>query len=153
MNTPEEKVLRRILEVQEHTLRVLERIERLFPHRYSIKFTFTSENPMAIGQLSSPGTAVLLLALLDNGEPYVEPSGSAYVFTPTLTASDASVTITPDASTPNQFDVVIPAGDSSASVIFSASATAPDGSTASGTLTIPFAPEPQKFTISITQTG
>lgn len=142
--SPESSLLHRILEV-------LERIERRLPPRYSIRLAL--EKPMAIGQLSSPGTAVLLLALLDNGQPYVAPSGSSYVFSPTLSASDSSVTIAADPTVPDQFDATIPAGDPATSVTFTASATAPDGSTASGTLTIPFAPQPQKFSISVTQTA
>ncbi len=108
---------------------------------------------MAIGSLTSPGTASILLALLDNGSPYVAPEGSTYTFSPTLTASDALVTISPDATVPDQFDVTIPAGDTSASVTFTGTATAPDGTTATGTLSIPFAAVPQTFTISVTQSA
>ena len=139
---------RRLLE---KILHILERIENKLPNHYSIRVT--QENPMAIGSLTSPGTASILLALLDNGAPYVAPEGSSYVFTPTLTASDTSVTIAPDATVPDQFDVTIPAGDTSTSVVFTGTATAPDGTTATGTLTIPFAATPQVFSISVTQTA
>lgn len=149
--------LREILEFQWDRLRCKERIEQLLrqlrrelnPNRFTIRIT--QENTMAIGQLSSPGTAEILLALLDNGSPYVPPAGSSYVFTPTLTASDSSVSIAADPTVPNQFDVTIPAGDTGASVTFNATATAPDGTTATGTLTVPLAPVPQQFTISVTQ--
>jgi hypothetical protein len=145
------RLQRRTLEVEERILRVLERIEAALPHRYIIRITL--ENEISIGLLSSPGTASILLALLDNGAPYTPPVGSTYVFTPTLTASDTDVTIAADPTTPDQFDVTIPAGDPSTSVTFTASATAPDGTTATGTLTIPFAPTPQQFSISVTQTA
>ena len=106
---------------------------------------------MAIGSLSSPGTASILVELLDNGSPFVLPSGSTYVFTPALTASDTNVSIAPDASVPDQFDVTIPAGDPSASVIFTATAVDPDGNTITADLTIPFATVPQTFTLRVSQ--
>ena len=135
----------------EMILHVLERIERKLPDHYSIRVT--QENTMAIGSLTSPGTASILLALLDNGAPYVLPAGSTYVFTPTLTASDTSVTIAADPTVADQFDVTIPAGDTSTSVVFTGTATAPDGTTATGTLSIPFASTPQQFSISVTQSA
>jgi hypothetical protein len=122
------------------------------PNRFTIRIT-QEGTTMAIGSLTSPGTASILLALLDNGAPYVAPEGSTYVFTPSLACSDASVTIAPDATTPDQFDVTIPAGDTSTSAVFTATATAPDGTTATGTLSIPLAAIPQQFSISVTQTA
>ena len=143
------RLQRRTLEVEERILKVLEHIAAAIPHRYTIRTTL--ETSMSIGLLTSPGTASILLELLDNGAPYVPPVGSSYVFTPSLVASDSTVTITPDPTVPDQFDVTIPAGDASTSVTFTASAVAPDGTTATGTLTIPFAPVPQTFSISVTQ--
>jgi hypothetical protein len=143
--TSEKRLLERILEV-------LERIDRKLPDRFAIRIT-QENSTMAIGALVSPGTAVLLLALLDNGAPYVPPAGSSYAFAPSLTADDTNVSIVADPTTPEEFDVTIPAGDTNTSVTFTATATAPDGTTATGTLTIPLAPEPQQFTISITQTA
>ena len=134
--------------------RLLREILHRLPHHHN-HFTIrvTQENTMAIGSLTSPGTASILLELFDNGAPYVAPAGSTYVFTPTLTASDPSVTIAPDATVPDQFDVTIPAGDPSTSVTFTGSATAPDGTTATGTLSIPFTATPQAFSISVSQTA
>ena len=108
---------------------------------------------MAIGSLTSPGTASILLALLDNGSPFVPVLGSTYVFTPTLTADDTNVSISADPTVPDQFNVTIPAGDPSTRVTFTGSATAPDGTAATGTLSIPFATTPQTFTIGLTQTA
>jgi hypothetical protein len=133
-------------------LRTLRKIQHRLEPTFTISITL-KENSMAIGSLSSPGTAALFLALLDNGSPFTPPPGSTYVFTPTLTASDSSVTIAADPTTPEQFDVTIPAGDTSTSVTFTGLATAPDDTTATGTLTIPFAATPQKFSISVTQTS
>lgn len=137
------------IEFQKETAQLLRRILHHF-HHFTIEIKETS---MALGLLSSPGTAALLLALLDNGVPYVAPENSDYKFVPSLVASDPDVAITADPDTPNQFDVTIPAGDISLGVIFTAQATAPDGSIATGTLTISFAPQPQQFTIKITQTA
>jgi hypothetical protein len=137
-----------------HELGVIARGLQPPPPPPSNQFTITiTETSMALGQLTSPGTAALLLALLDNGSPYVAPADSNYTFSPSLTASDPSVAIAADPSTPDEFDVSIPAGDAGTSVVFTATATAPDGSTATGTLTIPLEPEPQQFTISVTQTA
>jgi hypothetical protein len=108
---------------------------------------------MAIALLSSPGSASILAALLDNGSPYVAPAGSPYVFSPSLVADDTLVAIAPDPAVAGQFSVTIPAGDPAASVTFTGSAVAPDGSTVTATLQIPFAPAPQKFTLTLSQTA
>lgn len=122
------------------------------PNRFTILIT-QEGNPMAIGSLSSPGTATLLLALLDNGAPFTPPAGSTYVFSPTLTADDTNISIAADPSNPLSFNVNIPAGDPSTVANFTATATAPDGTTATGTLAIPFAAQPQQFSINIQQTA
>ena len=151
-----ERTLHIVEEISRQLEKLAERvkeIERLLETKHHFTIQLTQENTMAIGSLSSPGTASILLALLDNGSPYVPPAGSTYTFAPTLTSSDTLVTITADPTVPDQFDVTIPAGDTSTSVTFTASATAPDGTTASGTLSIPFASTPQQFSISVTQSA
>jgi hypothetical protein len=139
----------------------------LKPQRFTIAITqvvqesnnmkITKTNPArksaAIGGLSSPGSATLNFTLLDqNGNPYVVPAGSTYVFNPTVSADDPNVTLTENTSnaTPQVF-VSIPPGDPSAQVTFSATATDPDGNTATGTLSIPLSEVTQTFTIEITQ--
>jgi hypothetical protein len=145
----ERRKLDEILRYERETHRDVEEIERrLHFNRFTI---YIQEIPMAIGSLTSPGTATLLLSLLDNGQPYTAVEG--YVFTPTLTSNDTSIQIVADATTPNEFDLTIPSGDTSQSATFNATATAPDGSTAIGALTIPFMAVAQQFTIKIAQTA
>jgi hypothetical protein len=105
---------------------------------------------MAIGNIPAGGTGVLALSLMANGSPYTPPQGSTYAFTPALTCDDTSVTITPgtDAVT---FNVAVALGDANASATFTASATDPDGGTATGSITIPLVAA--KFTIQISQTA
>ena len=49
---------------------------RIINHNRFTIFITQEGNPMAIGSLTSPGTASLLLALLDNGAPFTPPAGS-----------------------------------------------------------------------------
>lgn len=109
----------------------------------------------ALGGLTSPGTATLEITLLDNGVPYVNPPGSGYVFDPTISADDNSITMTADATVENQVDISIPAGDTATQITFTASAIAPDGTTVTATLSVPLAPAPvaSPFTLSLSQTS
>jgi hypothetical protein len=118
-------------------------------HHHRYEEHYMSTNPVALTQLTSPGAFIVGLTLLSNGAPFVPEAGSSFVFSPTLAISDTSVVSTPDATVPNQFDITIPAGDTSASVTFTASATDPDGNAIVETLTLPFATVSQAFTISI----
>jgi hypothetical protein len=110
-----------------------------------------------MGGLTSPGTASILVSLLDNGVPYipstVQPPASAYTFNPTLTCDDNSVTMVADPNVVNQANITIPTGDTNTSVTFTATAVAPDGSTATGSLTIPFGSVAQQYSISLVQTS
>jgi hypothetical protein len=161
---------------------LLERIERntnphhytisltLVPQQFAVSVTLLENHQMKItkingrtvrqnsvgdiGALTSPGTATLSLELLDNGQPYVTPPGSSYVFDPTISAGgDFSVSMTANPTVPDQVDVVIEAGDGNASITFTSTAIAPDGSTATGTLTLPLSQvtPTDNFTVSINQ--
>jgi hypothetical protein len=142
---------RRLGEEVEDIERVVHRLERELEHK---RFTLQIEEiSMAVGSLSSPGTLTLVVALLDNGSPYVAPAGSTYVFAPTVTTTDPAITFTADPTTPDQFDGVIAAGDTSTSASFTASAVDPTGATQTVTISIPFASVPHFFTLSLTQTA
>jgi|SRR5580658_936970 hypothetical protein len=166
--------LRKFVEL---AIAILKWIEKQLQHehhkQYAIRITYMecdmpgivkkAAKANAIGSISSPGNFALQLALLvstDGGNtwtPYVPPAGSTYVFSPSLelNPADASISLSDDPTVVDQVDGVCAAGDTNASATFNASATAPDGSTANGTLTIPIvAVEPlQQFSIGITQTA
>jgi hypothetical protein len=150
--------IRGILEAQDRMLRIIERtIILCIPHRFTLKLT--QEGTMAIGTIAAGSTGQFGVALLDNGVPYVDPTGSTYALTPTFTASDPTVTFAPateDASAgaillADQVVATVPAGDLGTSVTITATATAPDGTTITGELTVALTPEAQKFTLVVTQ--
>lgn len=99
------------------------------------------------------GSGTFLVSLLANGNPYTPPAGSTYVFAPTLSASDPNVTITPNSGVADSFNVAVPAGDANTSTSLQASAVAPDGSTVTQTISVPYLPVPQAFTLQIVQTA
>lgn len=109
---------------------------------------------MAIGNITAGTTGQLGATLLDNG-------AAVTGFTPTFTfsASDTTVTFAPATTDgsggtvplANQTVISVPAGDTGTSVTITASTPAPDGTTASGTLTITLTPVPQQFTVALTQ--
>ena len=122
------------------------------PNRFTILIT-QEGNPMAIGSLvftrhrnSSSGSARQRSAVHSARRQHLR-------FLPTLTADDTNISIAADPSNPLSFNVNIPAGDPSTVANFTATATAPDGTTATGTLAIPFAAQPQQFSINIQQTA
>jgi hypothetical protein len=110
-----------------------------------------STNPVIpVTTITSPGAYVVTLTLLANGTPFVPTADNAgFTFTPSLTANDTSVTITADATTPDQFDVVVPAGDPNKSVVFTAQAVDPDGNSIVNTLELPFSSVSVAYTIGI----
>jgi len=145
-----ERLLREILHV-------LERLNRKIPDRYQIHIT--QETPMAIGNIPAGSSGQLGAQLLLNGSSYVVPSDDSYVFTPTFTADDPSVTFTAATTDESggtlpladQIVLDVPAGDTGTSVTVTVTAADPNGNTLSATLTIPLTPEGQTFTISLTQ--
>jgi cell division septal protein FtsQ len=153
----EDELWERLLEVAERGIRILEHIDRKVPNRFSIQIQEII--PMAIGNINAGSTGQLGLVLLENGSPYVAPAGSTYDFSPTLSASDSSVTFAPattDASggtipLADQVVVTVPAGDPGDTVTITATAADPNGNPATGSITITLTPEPQTFTIAVTQ--
>jgi hypothetical protein len=121
---------------------------------YSVRLTQLPENTMAIGNITAGTTGQIGAALLDNGAPVAGFTGTF-----TFTASDTTVTFAPattDASggtipLANQTVISVPAGDPGTSVTVTATTTAPDGTTATGTLTIALTPVAQQFTVGLTQ--
>ena len=99
------------------------------------------------------GSGTFLVSLLANGNPFTPPAGSTYVFAPTLTASDPNATISPNSGVSDSFDVSVPAGDANTSTSLQASAVAPDGTTITQTISVPYLPVPQAFTLQIVQTA
>lgn len=156
-----EEIQYKILHVLEQCLKIGERISHqlsgmAYPHHYSIQIT--QENPMSTG-ITAGGSGQFGAALLDNGQPFVVPTGSTYTFAPTFSADDSMVTFsaaTTDASSgtiPLNAQIIanVPGGDPDTSVTITATATAPDGSTATGSITVPVTAEAQQFTIAVGQ--
>jgi hypothetical protein len=147
-----DKVLHEILEEEREQTHLLREIEReLKPHHhFTLKGTQFMANPIPAGS-----TGQLGWTLLDNGVP-VSPQPT---LTLTYTSADPLVTFaaaTTDASggtipLANQVVMTVGASDTQTSAIVNASAPAPDGSTAAGSLTVAVTPTPQKFTLVGTQ--
>jgi hypothetical protein len=114
---------------------------------------------MAVGNITAGTTGQFAASLLDNGAAFTPPSGSTYTLNPTWTSSDPSVTFAPattDASNgaiplQDQTLVTVPAGDTGTSVTITATAPAPDGTTATGSLVVALTPVPQKFALAVSQ--
>jgi hypothetical protein len=147
------KIMREIVELLCAIL--LELLQKT--NRYSIHIK--QETSMSIGNITAGTTGQFGATLLDNGTLYETPAGSTYIFTPSFTASDPTVTFAPatvDESggtilLEDQVVVTVPGGDLETSVTITATATAPDGTMATGSVTVTLTPAPQKFTIAVTQ--
>lgn len=150
------EALRRIerdLKQIDHRLSHIEREIRPQPNNH---FTLqVQEIPMAIGTIAPGTTGQFGVTLLDNGVP----DTTGFAVSPTFTADDTSVTFAPattDASNGSipvaaQTVASVPAGDPGTSVTITASATAPDGTTATGTITVALTGTAQKFTLGVSQ--
>lgn len=156
-----EDIQYKILHVLEHSLEVLERISHQLsglahPHHYSIHIT--QEKSMSTG-ITAGGSGQFGAALLDNGQLFTPPAGSTYVFVPTFSADDTTVTFSAATIDPSggaiplaaQTVVNVPAGDPGTPITITATATAPDGSMATGSLSVPVTAEAQQFTIAVGQ--
>jgi hypothetical protein len=134
------------------------------PQRYSIRVSQVAaathqEKTKMIGNITAGTAGQFAASLLDNGSLYTAPAGSAYTLNLVWTASDPSVTFAPattDATNgavplQDQTVVTVPAGDPGTSVTVTATAPAPDGTTATGSLTVQLTPVPQKFTLAVAQ--
>lgn len=114
---------------------------------------------MAIGNITAGTTGQFAATLLDNGAAYAVPAGSTYILNPTWSASDPSVTFAPATTDvtsgaiplQDQTVVTVPAGDPGTSVTITATAPAPDGTVATGSLMVPLTPVAQKFTLAVSQ--
>lgn len=108
----------------------------------------TQETPMAIGNIGAGTSGTFAAQLEDNGSPIALPVGSTFAWT----ASDTTVLITPsDDSLSALIDV--PSGDTGTSITVTASTVAPDGSTVSGSITVPLTPVPQQYSVTVVQTA
>lgn len=105
---------------------------------------------MAIGNIQAGTTGTFSATLLDNGAPIALPASSVFAWS----ADDTLVTIDTNAAPDGSLAVVtVPAGDAGTSVTLTVSATAPDGTTATGTITVALTPVPQTFTVQVMQTA
>lgn len=136
----------RTVHYEHQILSILRRIEHRLEPRFTIRIT--QESTMAIGNIPAGSTGAFAAQLEDNGSPITLPSGSTFAWS----ASDATVTFATSADTTSTV-ATVPAGDPGTSVTITASTTAPDGTTASGTITVALTPTPQQFSVSVTQTA
>lgn len=106
----------------------------------------TLENTMAI----SVGTTGTFTAQLeDNGNPIPLPAGSTFAWS----ADDTNASLAPSADSTSAV-VTVPASDTATSITVTASTTAPDGTTVSGSVTVPITPGvAHTFTVLVSQTA
>lgn len=148
-------ILDELRRIGRYVAEILRFLEQDF-NRYTIRI---QEIPMALGNITAGTTGQFGATLLDNGTTYVAPSGSTYVFAPTFTSSDATVTFaaaTTDASggtipLADQTVVSVPGSDQNTSLTITATALAPDGTTVTNSITVALTPGPQQFTIAVAQ--
>jgi hypothetical protein len=135
--------LREMLELERENRHLLHRIlKHLHISTFTIKVTL--ENKMAI----SVGTTGTFTAQLeDNGNPISLPSGSTFAWS----ADDTNAALAPSADSTSVV-VTVPATDTATSITVTASTTAPDGSTVSGSVTVPITPGvAHTFTVLVSQ--
>ena len=121
------------------SLEILRELRSL--HHYSIS---VRSSQMAISQ---GATGTFQAQLEDNGNPIPLPSGSTFAWT----SDDANAQLAPSADTLSVV-VTVPADDAATSITVTASTTAPDGSTVSGSVTVPIIPGVQHvFTVAVQQ--
>jgi hypothetical protein len=125
-------------------------------HHYSVYINFNDSalfnqiqgDFMAIGTIPAGQTGTFAAQLMDNGSPIALPANSTFAWT----ASDTTVTFATSADTLSTV-VTVPAGDTGTSVTITASTTDPNGNPVSGSITVAITPEPQQFTVTVTQTA
>lgn len=138
----------KIAERTEHAVdrseRILERIERLLTHHFTIRVTL--ENKMAI----SVGTTGTFTAQLeDNGNPIPLPAGSTFAWS----ADDTNASLAPSADSTSVV-VSVPANDTASTITVTAATTDPSGNPASGSVTVPLTPGvAHTFTVLVSQTA
>lgn len=123
-------------------------LHKILKHLNLSHFTIrvTLENTMAI----SVGTTGTFTAQLeDNGNPIPLPAGSTFAWS----ADDTNASLAPSADSTSVV-VTVPASDTATSITVTASTTAPDGTTVSGSVTVPITPGvAHTFTVLVSQTA
>ena len=96
-------------------------------------------------------TGTIQAQLQDDGKTITLPSGSSWAWQ----SSDPTVTIVPATgdSTGGTVVISVPAGDTGTNCTVSASTTDPAGKTQTGTISIPYLPVPQQYTVTLSQTA
>jgi hypothetical protein len=147
-----EREILRTLQRIEHKVSIIERLLDGKSNQYTI--LVTQEDTMAIGNITAGSTGTFASTLLDNGVPFVAPSGSTFVPSYTYSSPDSSVSFAPSADTTSAV-VTVPASDTAKTLVIGSSTVAPDGTTASGTITVTLSPSTgsQTFTVGLTQTA
>jgi hypothetical protein len=152
----EEHVLIRSERILQSILEEVRAIRReVAPHNWSLKLALYTGDDMSSAVLpitSMPlgGNAQLVVQLLENGAPYVPPSGAApFTFSPSVTSDDADITVAPatvDVSAgavplAQQFVLTDAAGDTvGVPDDITVTGTAPDGSTVTETVAFSIGP-------------
>lgn len=139
------KGMRAYREIRELLWRILQELE---PERFTIRITQTNTQENTMAGIAAGSTGTFTATLNDNGAPIALPAGSTFGWS----ADDASVTFVTSPDTTSTV-VSVPAGDEGTSVTITASTTAPDSTTVSGSVTVPLTPEPQQFTVTVAQTA
>ncbi len=159
---------RRIFDILERILHKLEEIRlQLRPGLFSLDLTFypgvsmsTASLPITTIQVGGTGQLVVQLLQTVNGvtAPYVAPAGAApYTFAPAVTSNDADITIAPATTDvtggtvplAQQFSVADTAGDTVSTFTLTATATAPDGTALTDTITINLSSTPPTSAFSL----
>lgn len=168
MRKHDDELLRKILNAVHEETHVLRKILYFLEsqNHFSLRLTLFSlprGNPMStlplpITTIPVGGNGQLVVQLLQNGAVYVAPAGAApYTFTPSVTSNDTDITVSPASidvtggAVPlsQQFLIVDATGDTVSSFILTATATAPDGTALTDTLTINVSSTPPTSTFSL----
>lgn len=147
-----ERILARVAALENQNL-VLESLvfcmaQRVFKdHDFTLQITQRENHIMRIIDGS---TGTFLASLLLNGAPYTPTT--PFTLSVSWTVDDTSVVLTPSDDTTSVV-AAVPAGDTGTSINITATTTAPDGTTVTNTVNVPLGPEPQVFSLGITQTA
>lgn len=130
----------------------------LSAHFYALPKENTMSSVSPITSIPVGSSCVLAVVYTQNGNPFTNPTSGPAFTGLAVTSSDSDVTIAPataDATAgavplAQQFQISVASTDQAAAASFSITATAPDGSTVSGTasLGLTSAPPPPSFGLS-----
>lgn len=144
--------LNRIIDLNQEIVGLLKSIDRKTPNHYTIRVKQIKEKHMATN-IQVGGSASFEAELLSNGSPIALPAGSKWAWS----SPDGLITFDPlleaDGTTvdPNGITVNVAGSDTQTSAVIVAGTTDPDGKPVSGEVTVPVTPEPQVFTVRITE--